>query len=74
MVGEPFGSPLTDDVEIGDNEQLLVEPEKLPDPSLHAVAHHSISYFSADGDTQSCITAPPRLPQYNEMGGFEFIS
>lgn len=68
MVGEPLGSPFTDDVEIGGDEKLLVEPEKLPYPPFYAVTHHRDTYFSADSDSQSHMTALTRLPEYNEMG------
>jgi hypothetical protein len=67
MVGEPVGSPFTDDVEIGGDEELLVEPEKLPYPPLYAVTHHGDTDFSADGDSQSRVIAPTHPPEDDEM-------
>lgn len=68
MVGEPLGSPLTDDVVVGGEKKILMEPEELPDPPFYAVPHHRVAHFSADGDTQSRLPAPSGTPEHNEMG------
>lgn len=68
MVGEPLGPPFTDDVEIGGEEKLLMEPEKLPYPPFYAVPYHRDTHLPADSDSQSCMPAFTCPPDDNEMG------
>jgi hypothetical protein len=74
LVGEPLGSPFADDVVICDDEQVLVEPEKLPDQPLDAISHHRYANFPAYGHTESCLFARTRLPENDEMGSRAFMT
>jgi len=74
MKSQILGAPFRDDVEIGSDKAVLVEPEVLADEPLDPVPRHCVSNPAAHGYPDPGAAYAVLGPDHDEMGRVKLLS